>query len=271
MNQILTISGYKFITQSDLSDLQSWLLGKAREHALKGTILISPEGVNINLSGIPNAIMEFISILRSENRFQDMTFRESYSSFQPFKQLKVKIKKEIITLKKEGICPQLNRAASIKPKELKRWYDEQKDFVMLDTRNEYEFRFGSFQNAINLHLSDFSEFPDVINHIESNKPIVMFCTGGIRCEKAALVMLDKGFSEVYQLEGGILNYFKEVGTDYFNGECFVFDQRIALNSRLETSGTKQCRVCQNPVWDVEQVSSDYIPNVSCPSCVNHLT
>lgn len=271
MIKILNIAGYKFVTLQDLPQLQSEWLGKVQSLSLKGTILISQEGVNITLAGLPEKIATFVTDLKSDSRFSDISFRESYSAFQPFNKIKVKIKKEIITLRQPDIFPGLCPAPMISPTKLKQWLDEERDIVILDTRNDYEFRFGTFRNAVNLYLHDFSGFPAALDAVARHKPVVMFCTGGIRCEKAALVMLKAGFSEVYQLQGGILNYFAEVGSEHFDGECFVFDQRVAINGNLEATGTTQCRICQGPVPALTQPQPAFIPIVSCPSCVNHLT
>lgn len=272
MAQILNIAGYKFITLTELPALQADWQIKATALNLKGTILLSTEGVNISLAGPPDVVHSFVAYISQDDRFSDMTFRESYSAFQPFHHMKVKMKKEIITLRQPDVRPEeVCRAPAVSPQEFKHWLDEKRDITVLDTRNDYEFRFGTFEGAQNLHLDDFGDFPEAVEKIENSKPIVMFCTGGVRCEKAALVLLNKGFSNVYQLDGGILNYFAEVGGSHYSGECFVFDQRVAVDASLQPTGTVQCRVCQGPVKTTEQELPEYVPNSSCPSCVNHLT
>lgn len=230
MMSILNIAGYKFITLSDLEEWRDLLLGKVNHLQLKGTILLSTEGINLNLAGLPENIIKFKSFLLQNENFIDMTFRESYSDFPPFKRMRVKIKPEIITLRQPDIHPENQTAPALSPKEFKTWLDEERDMTILDTRNAYEIAFGTFKNAKNLHLEDFSEFPAAMKQIPRDKPIVMFCTGGIRCEKAALVMLNAGYSNVYQLQGGILNYFAEVGGDHYDGQCFVFDERVAVDT-----------------------------------------
>lgn len=235
--KILNIAGYKFINLSGLEKLRDALLENA--HALKGTILLSPEGINISLAGEIHAVSTFTAYLRAYPDFADMTFRESYSDRIPFKRLKVKIKKEIITFRHPDIHPEKVRGPSILPETLKQWLDEKRDITMVDTRNDYEVEFGTFKDAVNLHIEDFCEFPDAAaKNLNKNKPIVMFCTGGIRCEKASLQLLQNGFTEVYQLEGGILNYFAEVGGAHYLGNCFVFDERIVLNTDLLTNQRK---------------------------------
>jgi len=245
--QILNIAGYKFIALDELDSLQKNLLELCHSLSLKGTILLGHEGININLAGIQANIKSFQTLLKNDCRFMSMDFHESCSDDQPFKYLKVKLKKEIITFGQSSVNTGAQRAPDISPHELKQWLDEKRDFILLDTRNNYEIQFGSFKGAINLHISDFGELPQAIKQIECDKPIVMFCTGGIRCEKAALYMLNQGYAEVYQLDGGILGYFKKIGSEHYEGECFVFDNRITLDSSLKETGTIQCPGCQGPV------------------------
>lgn len=245
--QIQNIAGYKFISITELSELRLQLQTKCDELALKGTILLSSEGMNLNLAGTMANIALFKEYLKQEPLFVDMTYRESYSSFQPFKRLKVKIKKEIITMRRDEVQPEVKRAPSLSPQELKQWLDENREITLLDTRNDYEVRFGTFHKAVNLHIDDFCEFPQTAETVTREKPVVMFCTGGIRCEKAAIHLLNAGFPEVYQLHGGILNYFAEVGGAHYDGECFVFDERVALDANLQMTGTAQCTKCQGPV------------------------
>jgi UPF0176 protein len=268
--QILNIAGYKFTNLADLLERRNSLLDQSINLELKGTILLSSEGINVSLAGTPQNIERFISILKNDAQFSDMTFRESYSTYQPFNRMQVKIKNEIITLRQPNVNPAETVAPAISPREFKQWLDEKRDITVLDTRNEYEMRFGTFEKAKNLELQDFGEFPEMMHQVSAEKPIVMFCTGGIRCEKAALVMLNAGYKNVYQLQGGILNYFAEVGGDHYQGECFVFDQRVSVDTNLESKGTQQCLICQGPVKKSEQTDPDYIPGVSCPTCVNQL-
>ncbi|TAK75045.1 MAG: sulfurtransferase, partial [Gammaproteobacteria bacterium] len=177
-------------------------------------------------------IAAFQAYLKEDTRFADITFRESYSATQSFQRLKVKIKKEIITLRQPEINPVEGRAPAIAPETLKQWLDEKRDITILDTRNEYEVEMGAFKGAVNLHINHFVEFPQAVTAIERDKPVVMYCTGGIRCEKAALYMKSQGFSEVYQLDGGILNYFNRVGGAHYEGGCFVFDERVLLEPEV---------------------------------------
>lgn len=244
---ILNIAGYKFVPLANIADLRLELLDFCKSLFLKGTILLSEEGININLAGTSENITLFKNHLNRYPELQHLTFRESYSTFQPFDRIKVRIKKEIITLRRPEVRPDCEQAPAISPQKLKQWLDEKRDILLLDTRNDYEIRFGSFQNAVTLPIKDFKKFPDAIENIPNKKTIVMFCTGGIRCEKAALHMLQKGYSDVFQLQGGILNYFAQVGGTHYDGECYVFDNRISLDHQLQTTGTKQCLGCQGPI------------------------
>ncbi len=259
--QILNIAGYKFIQLTQLPALRDSLFDQANRLNLKGTILLSVEGINLSLAGEPESLAHFVQGLKSHTHFSDLSFRESYSTYQPFKRMRVKIKKEIITLREPNVDPINKKAPVLSPQEFKQWLDEKRDITLLDTRNDYEMRFGTFENAKNLALTHFGKLPDKLDHISRHKPVVMFCTGGIRCEKAALLMLNAGYEHVYQLQGGILNYFAEVGGSHYVGECFVFDSRVAVNANLATTDTKQCRICQGPMKISEQV---------CSLCVNQL-
>lgn len=244
---ILNIAGYKFILLDDIALLRKSLLEQCHAFALKGTILLSQEGININLAGQVAAITAFKNTLKEEDDFYDINFHETYSALQPFKRLKIKLKKEIITLRQPNIHVAHQRAPAIAPSLLKQWLDEKRDFTLLDTRNDYEVKFGTFKNAVNLPIEDFTAFPASVSNIAQDKPIVLFCTGGIRCEKAALYLLNQGHQNVYQLDGGILGYFAKVGGAHYEGECFVFDERVSVNSDLHPSMTKQCQTCQGPV------------------------
>jgi len=260
--QILNIAGYKFITLTDLLTLQTYFQQIGNDLALKGTILLSSEGINLSLAGHATHLSKFKTILQNNEFFPDIVFRESYSTHLPFKRFKVKIKDEIITFRQSHIQPEKQRVQNITPEQFKQWLDEDRDITVLDTRNAYEVKFGAFKKAIHLNTKDFTEFGEASKHLKKDKPIVMYCTGGIRCEKAGLHLLNNGYSEVFQLEGGILNYFAKVNGSHYNGECFVFDERISLDSNLEITGTTQCKQCQGPIKPSEQTC--------CSACLSHL-
>lgn len=232
--QILNIAGYKFTELSELTTLKASLLEACLRLNLKGTILLSSEGINLTLAGLPEDIAALKAILESDIRLQGMRFHHTYSAERPFKRMKVKLKKEIVTLRKgdETSPASGQRAPALSPKDLKQWLDENRDITLLDTRNDYEYDIGTFQGAINLHLKNFCELPEKIQGLDKHKPVVMVCTGGIRCEKASLYMQQQGFDEVYQLDGGILGYFAEVGGAHYRGRCFVFDDRVSVDSDL---------------------------------------
>ena len=244
---ILNIAGYKFISLDNLEALKADLMTQCEAFGLKGTILLSQEGINLSLAGIPDQIVGFRAYLQADERFADVSYRESFSQTQPFKHMRIKLKKEIITMGRPEVRAEVGRAPSLSPRDFKQWLDEDRDITVLDTRNDYEVRFGTFEKAKHFGLDDFGQFPACADKVARNKPVVMFCTGGVRCEKAALHLMNEGFSEVYQLDGGILHYFSEVGGAHYQGECFVFDQRIAVDTQLQETGTVQCLQCQGPV------------------------
>ena len=234
--QFINLAGYKFVALDGLPELKSALTSRCRALGLKGTILVSPEGINIFVAGTAEASSQFKALIRDDPRLADLHFKESLSDYPPYSRMLVKIKKEIITLRVPGVDPAAQRAPTIAPAELKRWLDEGKDLVLLDTRNAFEVETGTFRNAVHLNLKSFGDFPGAADRLLPefrDKTIVTFCTGGIRCEKAAPVLVDKGFREVYQLDGGILQYFEDCGDAHFDGRCFVFDQRNALDGRLQ--------------------------------------
>jgi UPF0176 protein len=270
----VNIAAYKFITFNDTVEKRPQFRALCEELGLKGTILLSPEGINLFLAGLREPIDAFLAWLRADERFADLQVKESYSDKQPFTRMLVKLKAEIITMKNPLIKPEEGRAPAVDPKRLKRWLDQGHDdagkpVVMVDTRNAFEVDVGTFNETIDYRIEKFSEFPDVIaQHKDelAGKTVVTFCTGGIRCEKAAIHMQNVGFDSVYQLDGGILKYFEEVGGDHYTGDCFVFDYRTALNPKLEATQTAQCFACRAVVTPREQLSPYYVPGKSCPHC-----
>ena len=274
INPYVNIAAYKFITFDDKQVKSPQFLSLCTELGLKGTILLSSEGINLFLAGLRQPIDSFLAWLRSDPRFSDLEVKESYSKTQPFKRMLIKIKPEIVTMKHPLIQPEKGRAPTVDATTLKRWLDQGHDdagkpVVMLDTRNAFEVDVGTFDHTIDYRITKFSEFPDVVaQHMDelADKTVVTFCTGGIRCEKAAIHMCNVGFDSVYQLEGGILKYFEEVGGDHYTGDCFVFDHRTALNPKLEPTPTVQCGTCGIAVTPREQLSPLYVAGVSCPHC-----
>ena len=270
----VNIAAYKFVSLDDTAALRPQYQDLCKELGLKGTILLTPEGINLFLSGPRGAIDRFLAWLRGDARLADIEVKESYSEEQSHKRMLVKLKSEIITMRMPLIQPEQGRAPGVKPATLKRWLDqghddEGKPVVMLETRNAFEVDVGTFQNTIDYRIDKFSEFPDVVaahrDELEG-KTIVTFCTGGIRCEKAAIHMKNIGFDSVYQLDGGILKYFEDVGGAHYTGDCFVFDYRTALNPQLEAVTTTQCFACRAVVTPREQLSEQYVYEKSCPHC-----
>lgn len=270
MLSVLNISGYKFVDLKDIISLRPKIKGECLRLNLKGTILLAPEGINVAVAGTSENIHYFQSFLQQDDRFADLTFKESFSDEQPFNRMLVRLKKEIIAFGVEGIDPARHTSPFIAPKVLKEWLDNGEDVVMLDTRNEYEFKIGTFKNAINPHIDNFREFPEAIKKLDpalKNKKVVPFCTGGVRVEKAAPFLEREGFKEVYQVEGGILKYFEECGGAHWEGDCFVFDHRVALDPSLKETTAKLCFACRAPLTLEDCKSSSYQPNVSCPYCI----
>ncbi len=254
MNDILNISSYKFVQLTDLPELRERLHDQTIRLGLKGTILIAEEGINLFLAGSAQAIQAFVSWLKSDSRFADLNPKESWSDRQPFRKMLVKIKREIIRMDHPTIRPATGRAPSVSPETLNRWLDQGHDdegrpVVVLDTRNAFEVDCGTFQNAIDYRITKFTEFPEAIKADRerlADKTVVSFCTGGIRCEKAAIYMREIGLSHTYQLEGGILKYFEETDAHHYRGACFVFDERIALTSDLSPQVTSAGTVTPTP-------------------------
>jgi predicted sulfurtransferase len=232
--KILNISGYKFILLPDAEILREKFLKFCREIAINGTVIFSPEGINIGVAGTCEKISIFINELKKDSRFADMIFKESFSEEVPFQKMLVKLKKMLVP-SAPGIDPNQLTGKRLDPVELKKWLDERREVVLIDTRNTYEFDQGSFENAINLNIENFSDLDKALKKLPEDlreKPVVMFCTGGIRCEKATPIAMKSGFSDVYQLEGGILDYFKACDGAHWQGGCFVFDDRLALKPSL---------------------------------------
>ena len=240
MNTILNISTYKFVALPDAAELQAILLARARQLELKGTILLAAEGINLFLAGSPAAVRDFVAQLRHDARFSDLAPKESWSEHQPFKKMLVKVKLEIIRMNHPAIQPAAGRAPAVDATTLQRWLaagmdDNGQPVVMLDTRNDFEVDHGTFKDAIDWRITKFTEFPQALQAHQAdlqNKSVVSFCTGGIRCEKAAILMREAGLSSVYQLEGGILKYFEETDGSDYTGNCFVFDERRTVNAAL---------------------------------------
>ena len=269
-NLFLNIAGYKFEQLDSLDTLIPEFQNKCDELELKGSVYLSPRGINFSISGTEANIEKYIEFMESDSRFLNIPLKRTYSETQPFRRMKVRLKKEIISLGRDDIDPRELTGEYVSPQELLSMYENNEDVIVLDTRNEYETRVGLFENAVDLQLDTFRDFPKAIEQLPEeykDKQIVMYCTGGIRCEKASAVMLKAGFTDVKQLEGGVLDYFKETGGKYWNGDCFVFDERVALDTDLNETEYIYCYICREPLSAEEKASPDFKINEYCPYCI----
>jgi UPF0176 protein len=244
--QILNIAAYQFVALAQPAALQASLAEALQRRAIKGTVLLAEEGINLFLAGPAGDIHDFLAWLKQDVRFAGLQTKESWSGAQPFRKLRVKVKPEIIRMNHPAVQPAAGRAPAVDAATLKRWLDAGHDdagrpVVTLDTRNDFEADVGTFRNAIDWRIRKFTEFPEaLLAHRQelAGKTVVSFCTGGIRCEKAAIFMREAGVENVWQLDGGILKYFEEAGGAHFVGNCFVFDEREALEPTLAPAARK---------------------------------
>ena len=267
---VLNIAGYKFEPLSDIDSLVREFQSVCDDLELKGSVYLSANGINFSLAGSEESVEQYLLFMEQDERFLNIPLKKTYSETQPFRRMKVRPKKEIISLGRDDINPRELTGEYVTPKELFAMYENNEDVIVLDTRNEYETRVGLFENAVDLQLDTFRDFPDAIEQLPEeykDKQIVMYCTGGIRCEKASAVMLKAGFSDVKQLEGGVLDYFKETGGKYWNGDCFVFDERVALDTDLNETEYIYCYICREPLSAEEKASPDFKINEYCPYCI----
>jgi UPF0176 protein len=244
MASVLNIAAYKFVPLDDTAALRERLLGEAAARELRGTVLLAEEGLNLFLAGAPRPVEDFLAALRTDTRFADLVVKRSHSPSQPFRRLKVKIKREIIRMNQPALSPAAGRAPAVAPRTLQRWIDAGHDddgraLVLLDTRNAFEVDLGRFAGALDWRLRSFGEFPAALQRHAGalhGKTVVSYCTGGIRCEKANLALQAAGLGPCYQLDGGILQYFEDTeGAPHWEGDCFVFDERVGLDPALAPS------------------------------------
>ena len=271
--KISNITGYKFIPITDRKSLQGKIQKHSNKLGLKGTVLISEKGLNFSIAGEHKAIQDFVKFLRSDKRFSDIDIKTTYNDYQPFRKMLVRIKKEIISMGIDEIDPFTFTGEKITPKELQDKLNNNEDIVLLDTRNEYEVRLGTFEDAVDLNLDSFRDFPNKIMSLDQkmkNKEIVMFCTGGVRCEKASALMLKNGFKNVKQIDGGVIKYFEDTGGSYWNGDCFVFDDRVALDKNLNETDYILCFRCREPLNKKEIDSDKYKIDEYCPYCFDEV-
>ena len=275
MSKIIVAAFYKFATLPDYQKLQPGLHEFCVKQGLYGTVLLAEEGINGTVAGPRVGIDALIAYLRTNQRFADLDHKESYADEMPFTRMKVKLKKEIVTLGVAGISP-INMAGTYVAPEDWNALISDPDVVLIDTRNGYECDIGTFRNAIDPHTTNFREFPAYVSqnfNPAKHKKVAMFCTGGIRCEKASSFMLEQGFEQVYHLQGGILKYLEIIppAESLWEGECFVFDQRISVGHGLKVGDYDQCHGCQHPISPEEKKSIQYVKGVSCPHCFSKQT
>ena len=261
---------YKFAKLDDFEAMQQPLKDLMVSLGARGTILLAREGINGTICGSQAAIEKILDYFGADERLGEIDHKLSYSKEVPFKRLKVKLKKEIVTMGVSDIDPTLSVGTYVKPREWNELISDP-DVVLIDTRNNYEYEIGSFKGAINPNTESFREFPEYTKeHLEQyrEKKVAMFCTGGIRCEKSTAYLKSQGFKDVYHLHGGILKYLEEVGEDesLWDGECFVFDDRVAVKHNLEPGQYDQCHACRYPITDEDKCHEHYEKGVSCPRC-----
>jgi UPF0176 protein len=275
MAQFVVCALYKFVTLDNYEDLKPALLDCMLDHEVRGTLLLAQEGINGTIAGPREGIDAVLNHLRQDSRLAEISYKESFTDTAPFMRSRVKLKKEIVTMGVEGIDPKRVVGTYVKPED---WNDliSQDDVLLVDTRNDYEYQVGTFKNAINPNTDSFREFPDYVKSQldpEKHKRVAMFCTGGIRCEKSTAYLKEQGFDEVYHLEGGILKYLEDVPEEntLWEGECFVFDERVTVNHQLEKGDYDQCHACRLPITEEDKQSSKYQKGVSCPYCFDKTT
>ncbi len=269
MQEFVNISTYCFAPLKDLKPLRERLLLLSKANGLKGTILLSTEGVNLFVAGQPQAIEDLLTELRSLPGLENLTPKISKSTHQPFTRMLVRIKKEIIAFGVDSIQPHKYTSKHLAPKVLKQWLDEGKPLTLIDTRNDYEVGLGTFKNAVPIGVRHFRDFPHATEKLDpklKDETLVLFCTGGIRCEKAAPFMESRGFKNVFQLDGGILKYFEECGNAHYQGACFVFDKRVGLDPTLKETSNTQCYACLSPLTPEQEKDPRFEKGISCPYC-----
>ena len=270
MSPVVVAAMYQFVTVDNPGVIREPLLALMHDNGLHGTLLLAKEGINGTVAGSREGIDNLLSWLRDAKRFPGLSHKESYCDEMPFLRSKVKLKKEIVTMGIEGVDPKDVVGSYVKPEDWNALIDDP-DVVLIDTRNDYEVKIGSFKNAINPHTESFREFPAFIAanlNPDKHKKVAMFCTGGIRCEKSTSYLKSQGFDEVYHLEGGILKYLETVpeSQSSWEGECFVFDERVAVDHQLNKGQYDQCNACRMPITEDDKKNEHYVHGVSCPHC-----
>jgi UPF0176 protein len=270
MSALLTAAFYKFVELPDFKSLRQPLLAHCESLGVKGTILLAEEGINGTLSGQPDAVHAVLEYLRRDPRLTDLEHKESRAAEMPFYRMKVRLKKEIVTLGVPGVNPARLAGTYVTPQDWNRLLDDP-EVVFVDVRNDYEVSLGTFKGALNPRTKSFSDFPQWVAEqpeLRSKPKVAMFCTGGIRCEKSTAFLRLAGFEQVYHLQGGILKYLETIpaSDSRWEGECFVFDERVAIGPGLQPGRYELCRSCREPIGEEDKSSPHYIAGVSCPKC-----
>ena len=272
---IVVCAMYKFVTLEDFEAIRQPLLNVMLENEIKGTLLLAKEGINGTVAGTRQAIDTLLAWFKHDERLADIDYKESYDEEMPFYRTKVKLKKEIVTMGVEGIDPKRVVGTYVKPKDWNALISDP-EVVLVDTRNDYEVQIGTFKGALNPNTETFREFPEYVKQNldpKKHKKVAMFCTGGIRCEKSTAYLKEQGFENVFHLEGGILKYLEEVPQEetMWEGECFVFDNRVAVDHYLKKGQYDQCHACRMPITEEEKQHEKYEKGVSCPHCYDKQT
>ncbi|WP_282167495.1 rhodanese-related sulfurtransferase [Shewanella japonica] len=275
MSQVVVCALYKFVALPHYEAIRAPLLDKMESSEIRGTLLLAKEGINGTVAGSQQAIDGLLEWLATQDGLADIVYKLSFDDNMPFYRTKVKLKKEIVTMGVEGIDPREVVGTYVKPKDWNQLISDP-EVLLVDTRNDYEVQIGTFKNAVNPVTETFREFPEYVKeNLDPNKhkKVAMFCTGGIRCEKSTAYLKDQGFDEVYHLEGGILKYLEEVKPEQslWEGECFVFDNRVAVNHQLEKGIYDQCNACRMPITQEEMQTEAYVQGVSCPHCIDKIS
>ncbi len=275
MSDVVVSALYKFVTLENFAQLKAPLHNIMQANEVYGTLLLAQEGINGTIAGSRLGIDKVLAHLKSDTRLSNLSHKESYTNEQPFKRCKVKLKKEIVTMGIEGIDPKQVVGTYVKPKDWNNLISDP-EVLLVDTRNEYEIEIGTFKNAINPKTETFREFPQYVKENldpSKHKKVAMFCTGGIRCEKSTAYLKEQGFEEVYHLEGGILKYLEEVPQEntLWQGDCFVFDDRVAVDHALEKGKYDQCHACRMPITNEDIQRPEYERGVSCHLCIDKVS
>ena len=275
MPAVVVCALYKFVTLENYQDLRSPLHAEMEKLDIRGTLLLANEGINGTIAGTEQGIKQLLAWLQTDPRLNEIDYKLSLTDEMPFNRTKVKLKKEIVTMGIDGIDPKQVVGTYVDPLDWNALISDP-EVVLIDTRNDYEFTVGTFKNAINPNTESFREFPAYIKqnlNPDQHKKVAMFCTGGIRCEKSTAYLKEQGFEEVYHLKGGILKYLEVVPEEHtlWQGECFVFDDRITVNHQLEKGHYDQCNACRLPITEADKASVHYEQGVSCPHCYDKVT